>query len=266
MSPRNQRSFREGQPLRNGSGSVLQDLDTRAHPSPDITDQTNDDVDEDASYALEHVAWNESGDIEVRGPTNTLYESERCGLPRQHGNSNQIMSAMLTANAALERQKEAGYREILLARGDIEGVPAELALHLLDIHWSRHHFFLLTYRPVFYRDMICKGRYYSQLLFYAIMAVTSRYSEREEVGGGNHSSISGDAFYKRAEGLLLDAMGKSSIPTAVALLLMGNALVSGGQIDRGWLYTGTRLSFDAVMLETTLNESAAPTYVKKKDC
>ena len=218
------------------------------HLSPCITDPK--DKEDEASYAREHAVWNENGDIEVRRPTNTLYESERCGLPRHHGTSNQITSAILTANAAMERQKEAGYRELLLARGEIEGMPAELALHLLDIHWSRHHFFLLTYRPVFYRDLVCGGRYYSRLLFYAIMAVTSRYSEREEVGGGNHSLISGAAFYKRAEGLLLDAMGKSSIATAVALLLMGNALVSCGQVDRGWLYTGTYPSIDVAMLGT----------------
>lgn len=148
-------------------------------------------------------------------------------------------NATLTANAALERQREIIHRQTILDRGSIEGVPAELALHLLDIHWSRHHFFLVTYRPAFYRDMMNGGAYYSPLLLFAMLAVSSRYSERPEVGGGDHSVQSGKYFYARAKELLIQDMDKTSIPTATALLLMGNALVSAGQVDRGWLYTGT---------------------------
>ena len=185
-----------------------------------------------------HLSLDKSGDIEVRGPTNTLYEEVEGRVVREEEIPDQYASAILTANAAMERQREAGYRQSLLARGEIEGVSAELALHLLDIHWSRHHFFLLTYRPAFYRDMMTGGPYYSTLLFFAIMAVSSRYSERMEVGGGDHSAESGTFFYQKAKELLVDAMDKSSIPTATALLLLGNALVSAGKVDRGWLYTG----------------------------
>lgn len=191
---------------------------------------------EDESCAQDYVAIDDAGDVQVRGPTNTLFEADHYVQP--HGIPSQIVSAMLTANAATQRQKEVQYRRTLLERGEIEGVPAELALHLLDVHWSRHHFFLLTYRPVFYRDMLTGGPYYSKLLFYAILATASRYSERAEVGGGNHSAMSGNSFYKSAETLLIEEMGTSSIPTAVAVLLMGNALVSAGNVDRGWLYTG----------------------------
>jgi hypothetical protein len=184
-----------------------------------------------------HLSRDKSGDIEVRGPTNTLYEATEAVYNEQEV-PDRYASAILTANAAMERQKEAGYRETCLLRGEIEGVPAELALHLLDIHWSRHHFFQLSYRPAFYRDMMCGGPYYSKLLFYSLLAVSSRYSERDEVGGGDHSHESGHEFYQKAKELLIDEMERSSIPTATALLLMGNALVSAGQIDRGWLYTG----------------------------
>lgn len=191
----------------------------------------------------ENFSLDKAGDVLVQGPTNTLYESVRRGSFDEQKVPDRYASAMLTANSAMERQKEPGYKEILLAKGDIEGVPAELALHLLDIHWSRHHLFHLTYRPAFYRDMMTGGPYYSRLLFFAILAVSARYSERQEVGGGDHSVESGSAFYKKAKELLVDEMDKSSIPTATALLLMGNALVSAGQIDRGWLYTGMELSF-----------------------
>lgn len=205
---------------------------TQSHRQPTESPYSQTRVDVRA-----HLSLDKSGDIEVRGPTNTLYESTEAVSDEQEV-PDRYASAILTANAAMERQKEAGYIEAWLRRGEIEGIPAELALHLLDIHWSRHHFFLLTYRPAFYRDMMCGGPYYSKLLFYSIMAVSSRYSERSEVGGGDHSQDSGNAFYQKAKELLIDEMDKSSIPTATALLLMGNALVSSGQIDRGWLYTG----------------------------
>ena len=151
-------------------------------------------------------------------------------------------SEILTSHAAIERQKEIQYRSELLARGEIEGVPAELALHLLDVHWSRHHFFLITYRPAFYRDMMTGGPLWSPLLFFAILAVSCRYSERQEVGGGDHAAHSGASFFARAKQLLMDDMETSSVPTAAALLLMGNALVSAGSVDRGWLYTGESAS------------------------
>lgn len=178
------------------------------------------------------------GNVEARGPTNTLYESVDRHEAKQSGIPEHYATAILTANTALEQQKEAGYKQTLLERGDIEGVPAELALHLLDIHFSRHHFFLITYRTAFYRDMMTGGPYYSPLLLFAILAVSSRYSERSEVGGGDHSVHSGKDFYEKARILLADDMEKSTIPTATALLLMGNALVSSGQVDKGWLYTG----------------------------
>ena len=176
--------------------------------------------------------------VDAQGPTHTFYESDGRDDLNEPEVPESYSSAMLTANAALERQREAGYRERLLDRGHIEGVSAELAVHLLDIHFSRHHFFLVTYRPAFFRDMMCGGSYYSPLLLFAILAVSARYSERPEVGGGDHSIQSGKEFYIRAKELLVDSMDRSSIPTATALLLMGNALVSAGEVDRGWLYTG----------------------------
>ena len=186
----------------------------------------------------EHLAVDSSGKVEARGPTNTLYEPLSRRGTKHEAVPDHYATAVLTANAALEEQKEATYKQMLLDRGYIEGVPAELALHLIDIHWSRHHFFLLTYRPTFYRDMMENGPHYSPLLLFAILAVSSRYSERPEVGGGDHSVHSGQAFYDKAKQLLADEMDKSTLPTATALLLMGSALGPAGQVDKGWLYTG----------------------------
>lgn len=266
-SRRAQRELRRS--LRGDSGSVgepsivsEQDLNSAAHhlaqeavrPSPpaslsrskltspssgarEVLQPTQADA-RDHLDVTEHLAVDPSGKVEARGPTNTLYEALSRRGTKHEAVPDHYATAVLTANAALEEQKEAAYKQALLERGYIEGVPAELALHLIDIHWSRHHFFLITYRPTFYRDMMNNGPHYSPLLLFAILAVSSRYSERSEVGGGDHSVHSGKAFYDKAKQLLADEMDKSTIPTATALLLMGNALGPAGQVDKGWLYTG----------------------------
>ena len=218
--------------------AVISQPSQPSRPSPDTSlfedgTQTQSHLD-----VHEHLAVDPSGNIEARGPTNTLYESSHWHKGRNPEVPEHYASAILTATTALEQQREIGYKKALLDRGHIEGVPAELALHLLDIHWSRHHFFLISYRPAFYRDMMSGGPYYSPLLLFAILAVSSRYSERSEVGGGDHSAHSGKGFYDKAHALLAEDMERSTIPTATALLLMGNALVSGGKVDKGWLYTG----------------------------
>lgn len=124
-----------------------------------VADNVEKSEEKDTFDVQNHVSWKDDGAIEVRGPTNTLYEEEgRKPVAARHKISREYISAMLTSNAAIERQKEMGYRQALLARGSIEGVPAELVLHLLDIHWSRHHYFLLTYRPAFYRDLMHGGK------------------------------------------------------------------------------------------------------------
>ncbi len=66
---------------------------------------------------------------------------------------------------------------------DFDGVDPELGLHLLSLHWNRqHHSFLLTYRPVFMRDMACGGKYFSKLLLNAIYYGASKFSPRRELG------------------------------------------------------------------------------------
>jgi hypothetical protein len=152
----------------------------------------------------------------------------------------------LIANAALERQKE--FSISLLP--DIDGVPINLAMHLLDLHWNRqHHTFLLTYRPAFMRGLVHGGPYYSKLLLNAIFACASKYSDRVELRDDHANPLTaGGRFFRRCDQLLAEnpPWGRSSIPTVVAFLLLGSTFISRGEISKGWSYSGfaMRMVFD----------------------
>ena len=152
----------------------------------------------------------------------------------------------LVAKAALERQMEAF--NFNTKQVDLDGVPMELARHLLELHFNRqHHSYLLTYRPAFMRDMFCDGPYFSKLLLVAIFASASKYSDRMEVRTNpDDPKTAGQAYFNRAEQLLTAELKHSSIPTLVALLLLGSTLVSTGNPSSGWLYSGMafRMVFD----------------------
>ncbi|KAL3458589.1 fungal-specific transcription factor domain-containing protein [Aspergillus heterothallicus] len=144
--------------------------------------------------------------------------------------STETLRYQLIANAAMERQREHRLRGL----STIRGVPAELALHLLDLHWSRqHHTFLLTYRPAFMRELEQGGPYCSDLLLYTVFACASKFSERPDLE-------TGQAFFARCDELLLQhgLLLQSSIPTVIALVMLGSTFIARGMTSKGWLYTG----------------------------
>lgn len=147
----------------------------------------------------------------------------------------------LVANAATERQREHRLRYLMTIRG----VPAELALHLLDLHWSRqHHTFLLTYRPTFMRELVDGGPYCSDLLLYAVFACSSKFSERVDVRSDpTDPETAGRHFFTRCDDLLLreGLLSQSRIPTIIALLMLGSTFIARGLTSKGWLYTGYAL-------------------------
>lgn len=150
----------------------------------------------------------------------------------------EMLRYQLVANAALERQRE--HRLRLMAT--IRGIPAELALHLLDLHWSRqHHTFLLTYRPAFMRELIDGGPYCSDLLLYAVFACSSKFSERLEVRDDpSDPETAGQHFFVQCDELLLrkGLLSQSQIPTIIALIMLGSTFIARGKTSKGWLYTG----------------------------
>ncbi|KAJ5679598.1 hypothetical protein N7462_007842 [Penicillium macrosclerotiorum] len=140
----------------------------------------------------------------------------------------------LVANAALTRQSE--YRMASLA--DLDGVPIDLANHLLDLHWNRqHHTFLLTYRPEITRGILENGEFGSKFLLNSIFACASKFSTRPEV------RESGPRFFRRCEEIMSteNLLLHPSLPTIVGLLLLGSTFVARGVTTKGWLLTGYAL-------------------------
>lgn len=155
--------------------------------------------------------------------------------------STELLRYQLIANAATERQREHRLRCLT----SIRGIPAELAFHLLDLHWSRqHHTFLLTYRPTFMRELVDGGPYCSDLLLYAVFACSSKFSERLEVRDDpTDPETAGKRFFTRCDELLLreGLLIQSQIPTVIALIMLGSTFIARGMTSKGWLYTGYAL-------------------------
>ncbi|KAL3472837.1 fungal-specific transcription factor domain-containing protein [Aspergillus californicus] len=152
--------------------------------------------------------------------------------------STEALRYQLIANAAMERQREHRLRRL----PSIRGTPGELALHLLDLHWSRqHHTFLLTYRPTFMRELEHGGPYCSDLLLYAVFACASKFSERLELRGDPADpETAGQHYFNRCDELLLreGLLAQSSISTVIALVMLGSTFIARGLTSKGWLYTG----------------------------
>jgi hypothetical protein len=152
--------------------------------------------------------------------------------------SEQTLRYQLIANATMERQHEHQLRHL----STIRGVPAGLALHLLDLHWCRqHHTFLLTYRPAFMRELVDGGPYCSDLLLYAVFACSSKFSERLEVRSDPADpQTAGQHFFTRCDELLLHGglLSQSRIPTIIALVMLGSTFNGRGLTSKAWLYTG----------------------------
>ncbi|KAL6837336.1 fungal-specific transcription factor domain-containing protein [Trichoderma camerunense] len=178
----------------------------------------------------------ETGKIDSFGPSSALQGSihrpstSEPALEQIHNN--------LFAHAALQRQREYELYQL----PDIDGVPTPLAIHLLDIHWSRqHHTLLLTYRPVITRDLLDGGPYCSSFLLQAIFACSSRFSQRVEVRDDpDDPATAGGRFFRRCDELLGTGMllTAANVNTTVGLLLLGSTFNALGQTSKGWLYTG----------------------------
>lgn len=192
------------------------------------------------------ISRDETGTIRIFGPTSNLHvdspEKEQFGFTSPvPGSENSPDRYHLIANAALQRQKEHDLR----TRETIGGIPSELAMHLLDLHWNRqHHTYHLTYRPVFMRELAEGGSYCSDFLLNAVFACSSKFSERVEVRSDPaRPETAGKVFFDRCEELIAQQglLEVSSIPTITGLLMLGATFNAKGRTSKGWLYVGYAL-------------------------
>ena len=215
------------------------------HDGTEVAKESSDEEPDLAPFA----SVDETGMPSSFGPSSALNQPPRRGLGHPHrgsGEANDAVRNGLIANAALQRQRE----HALASLPDIHGVPTDLALHLLDVHWSKqHHTFPLMYRPAIMRDLATKGPHCSDFLLHAIFARSSKFSNRLEVREDpSNPSTAGRRFFRRCDELLAEQslLVSPSIPTIVGLLLLGSTYTARGETSKGWLYTGyaLRMVFD----------------------
>jgi hypothetical protein len=156
--------------------------------------------------------------------------------------SDESIKDKLISNAAIRRQEELSLSSTpsIAANIDFDGVPMDLAMHLLDLHWNRQHLsYLLTYRPAIMDSLIRKGPYVNKLLLNAIFLQSSMYSDRvSPFFGHEQSNAKGLIFYDRFKALLPNYIDKPTIPTVVALLTAAACLVPYGHQSAGWALSG----------------------------
>ncbi|OGM49477.1 hypothetical protein ABOM_001692, partial [Aspergillus bombycis] len=148
----------------------------------------------------------------------------------------------LISYAAIRRQEELTLRSVpnLTMNVDFDGVPVDLAMHLLDLHWNRQHLsYLLTYRPAIMDSLMTKGPFVNKLLLNAIYVQSSLYSDRvSPFCDSQVPNEKGLAFYERFKQLLPQFIDEPSFPTVVALLTCGACLVPYGRQSAGWALSG----------------------------
>lgn len=148
----------------------------------------------------------------------------------------------LISNAAIRRQEEIALLSSpsIVSKIDFDGVPADMAMHLLDLHWNRQHLsYLLTYRPAIMDSLINNGPYVNKLLLNSIYLQSSVYSDRAPFRAQpNDAQATGEPFYSRFKLLLIDQIDKPSLPTVVALLTCGACLVPHGRQSAGFIFCG----------------------------
>ncbi|RTE75113.1 hypothetical protein BHE90_010447 [Fusarium euwallaceae] len=219
----------------------LRHLPRRPHQGPVETPIISSEDELDIAH---FISVDDAGQPSSFGPSSALHNPARSetGLSpsRQSATQDNIRNGLI-ANAALQRHQEYGLARLPA----IDGIPTELALHLLNLHWARqHHTFLLTYRPAVMRDLECSGPYCSNFMLNAIFACCSKFSRRPEVRDNpDDPTTAGRRFFRRCDELLAreSLLTKPQVSTIVGLLLLGSTYNARGETSKGWLYTGYAL-------------------------
>lgn len=149
--------------------------------------------------------------------------------------------ARLISNAILQKQLEGRIFRQPQQTIDLDGCQPELARHLIDLHFNRHyHACMATYRPAILESITSNGPWVNKLLLNAIFYSSSLHSDRTAtLGSAEDPQSLRSRFYNRFSELLIQSLGRSSIPSAAALLLVSCTLLSEGKASASWTLSGT---------------------------
>ena len=126
------------------------------------------------------------------------------------------------------------------SRTDFDGVPMDMAMHLLHLPWNRQHIsYLLIYYPVIMDSLANNGPYISKLLPNSIFLQSSLYSDIIPLRFSQEDPQTvHERFYDWFRELLVHCIDKSRIPTVVALLTSDACLVPRRKQSAGRAYCG----------------------------
>ena len=201
--------------------------------------------------ASSYDATDERGhEMQVYGATSLLHDRDSGAFwttPKSVETESDTVTKSATQDRLISQAALSAQRETLLYSTpsiaeniDFDGLPADMAMHLLDLHWNRLHLtYLLTYRPAIMNSLLDNGPYVNKLLLNAIYLQSSLYSNREGLRLDPHDPQStGMTFYNRFKDLLPQYIDQPTMPTVVALLLCGACLLPYGKQSAGWVYCG----------------------------
>lgn len=237
--------------------STHNDVDNGNHVDDDEHQDTVAPADS-AQRSVSRLILSAEGVSSYHGRTSALFEDnnapEQRGAPRRSMPVEWVQKGLIAEAAQQKQMERMNYHQGKL---DFDGVEPELGMHLLDLHWNRqHHSYLITYRPVFMRDMACSGPYFSKLLLNAIYFSASKFSPRLEVRKDpDDVRTAGYQYRMRVKELLGSALDSSHITTIQALLMMAQSLFAlGDERSAAWLYAGIafRMLIDLGMHADTL--------------
>jgi hypothetical protein len=127
-------------------------------------------------------------------------------------------------------------------------IPTELETHLIDLYFTwEQPWYQIVDEDLFRDSMAHRGRYFTPLLLYSILAMGSRFSDRVETRtDANDPNTAGRFFFEQAKTLLHREMERPSLTTIQALGLIGMFYIATGADAAGWLHHGmaNRLSLD----------------------
>ncbi|KAF2489528.1 hypothetical protein BU16DRAFT_531800 [Lophium mytilinum] len=110
----------------------------------------------------------------------------------------------------------------------------EIPRRLLATFFQEQYYYnMCVYREYFLRDYHAgTGRYYSEVLLYAICAMGALACEDSSL-----RELSG-TFSSHAETLLFDSLDNPDMTTLQALVLLGQCEIGYGKASKGWLFCG----------------------------
>ena len=117
-------------------------------------------------------------------------------------------------------------------------------MRLLSCFWNRQHYSgTVVYRPVFMRDMACRGPYFSKMLLNAIYFGVSKFLSPSEHARYENGTCFRRRFEENLTGSGSQALWKSEITTIQALLVLADSLFTWcDERSLAWHYMGIAIS------------------------